>query len=74
MISEKERNVFEGMAIPQILLSYNNGKIKIELASDSFCNMTEIDRDSIQNNVAELVHPDDLASLSGCFLNTAILM
>ncbi|MBP5433524.1 EAL domain-containing protein [Ruminococcus sp.] len=68
MISEKERNVFEGMAIPQILLSYNNGKIKIELVSDSFCNMTEIDRDSIQNNVAELVHPDDLASLSVCFL------
>ena len=67
MLSMKECVFFERIAIPQILFSYNAGKSKAELVSDSLCSMIGTDRDTILNNVTGLIHPDDVECLSAGF-------
>ena len=67
MLSMKECVFFERIAIPQILFSYNAGKSKAELVSDSLCSLIGTDRDTILNNVTGLIHPDDVGCLSACF-------
>lgn len=71
MVSEVERAFFNKLAVPNILCSYNNGKIRTELISDSLCSMIDIDKNTLEKNLSEsftgMFHPDDVDWLSNYF-------
>ena len=71
MVSGKEREFFERIAIPQVLFSYTDGKTNAVLVSDSLCDLLSVDRRSlierIDKNPIEFVHPDDAVWMVNLF-------